>query len=134
MRKIAKVYNYKKKFSPIMKNELNYCKEVTKIDFTSDNIKICFSLTQNCDKELEHLKPDFDLKNLKNFMTTPREKFLDLQKIIEFIPKSINSKFYESFYCAETIPISKSQKLLHKLFDEKNKNKKSNESKRRKTK
>lgn len=58
-------------------------------------------------------------------------KFLDLQKILEFIPKSNNSKFYESLYCTETAPISKSQKLLHNLFDEKNK---SNESKRRRTK
>jgi hypothetical protein len=29
--KVAKVYNYKKKFSPILKNQLNYCKEVRKI-------------------------------------------------------------------------------------------------------
>jgi hypothetical protein len=96
--KIAKVYNYKKKFSPILKNQLNYCKEVRKIQFTSDNIKISFSLTENCDKELELFKPDFDLKNLKkflddielaydNYLPISREKFLDLQKILEFIPK-----------------------------------------------
>ncbi len=129
--KIAKVYNYKKKFSPILKNQLNYCKEVRKIQFTSDNIKISFSLTKNCDKELELFKPDFDLKNLKkflddielaydNYLPISREKFLDIQKILEFIPKSTNYKFYETFYCTETIPISKSQNLLHKLFDEKN--------------
>ncbi len=60
-----------------------------------------------------------------NFLPISREKFLDLQKILEFIPKSTNSKFYESLYWAEKAPISKSQQLLHNLFDEKNKNKKS---------
>ena len=67
-----------------------------------------------------------------NYLPITREKFQDLQKILEFIPKSSNSKFYESLYCTETAPISKSQKLLHNLFDEKNKNNKSNESKKKK--
>jgi hypothetical protein len=66
--KISKDFNYKKKFSPIPKNQLNYCKEVRKIQFTSDNIKISFSLTEDCDKELKHFKPDFNLKNLKIFL------------------------------------------------------------------
>jgi hypothetical protein len=60
-----------------------------------------------------------------DYLPIPREKFLDLQKILEFIPKSTNSKFYES-YCVEKAPISKSKQLLHNLFDKKNKNKKSN--------
>jgi hypothetical protein len=67
--------------------------------------------------------------------------------ICQFLAK--NSKIYKKFlnlylnqqiinfmklYCTETIPISKSQKLLHKLFDDRNEKRKSNESKRRKTK
>ncbi len=83
-------------------------------------------------KNLKNFLDDIELA-YDNYLPIPREK-LDLQKILEFIPKSKNSKFYKSFYCTETIPISKSQKLSHKLFDEKNKKKKSNESKRRKTK
>ncbi len=69
-----------------------------------------------------------------NYLPISREKFLDLQKILEFIPKSINYKFDETFYCTETISISKSQNLLHKLFDEKNEKRKFNESKRSETK
>jgi hypothetical protein len=50
-KKIAIVYDYKKKCSPILKNQLNYCIEVRKIHFTSDIkmafIKISFSLTEN---------------------------------------------------------------------------------------
>jgi hypothetical protein len=41
--KIAKVYNYKNKFSAIMKNQLNHCKEVRKIKTTSKDIKIALS-------------------------------------------------------------------------------------------
>ncbi len=83
-------------------------------------------------KDLKNYLDDIELA-YDNYLPIPREKFLDLQKILEFISKSTNSKFYESLYCAEKAPISKSQQLLYNLFDEKNKNKKSNESKRRKT-
>ncbi len=73
-----------------------------------------------------------------SIMTTIWQKFLDLQKKrkknLELIPKSKNCKFYETFYCTQTIPISKSQNFLRELFDEKNEKRKSNESKGRKTK
>ncbi len=48
--KIAKVYDYKKKFSAILKNQLNHFKEVRKIQITSKDIKIALSLTDNCNK------------------------------------------------------------------------------------
>jgi len=84
-------------------------------------------------KNLKKFLDDIELA-YDNYLPISREKFLDIQKILEFIPKSTNYKFYETFYCTETIPISKSQNLLHKIFDEKNEKRKSNESKRSKTK
>jgi len=65
-----------------------------------------------------------------------REKFLDMQKIMEFIPKTSNSKFYDTLYSIDNISCAKSQKLLHKLFDKCNKiNKyKSRSAKKQKTK
>ena len=65
--KIAKVFDYKKKFSAILKNQLNHCKDIRKIQFDSKDIKIAFSLTDDCDKELELFKSNFHLKDLKKF-------------------------------------------------------------------
>ena len=51
-----------------------------------------------------------------------REKLLDMNKIIKYIPKGNNSKFYDSLYRLDKTKISKSQKLLHNLFDKFNQN------------
>jgi hypothetical protein len=78
---------------------------------------------------LDDIELDYDNYLAKILRFTKKKK-----KFLELIPKSKNCKFYETFYCTQTIPISKSQNLLRKLFDEKNEKRKSNESKGRKTK
>ena len=57
------------------------------------------------------------------------EKFFDMQKILKYIPNKLQNEFnfYDSLYSIDSIPIPKTQVLLHQLFDQKNKTR--NESK-----
>jgi hypothetical protein len=107
--KVAKVYKYKKKLSEILKNQINRCKNVIKIQFTVKGIKIPFTLSENCEQELEIFKLNADITNLDHFfndinlayekpLPISREKLLDICKILEYIPKTVNSKFYDTLY------------------------------------
>jgi hypothetical protein len=62
-----------------------------------------------------------------------RQKLLDIQKLIPFIPKT-ECKFYDSLYCLDWPKVSKTQELLDQNFDNQNKdrvvNDKSSKSKR----
>ena len=46
--------------------------------------------------------------------------FSSTTKLIKFLPVS-ESKFYDTLYSLETEPISKTQELLHNVFDNLNK-------------
>jgi hypothetical protein len=95
---IAKVYNYKKKFSKIMKNQLNNCSEVRKINFSECDVKVSLSLTKECNIKLDLFKNNFNINTLNNLMNDLQyayEKLLDIQKLIQSIPKN-DSKFYKN--------------------------------------
>ncbi len=55
---IVKVLDYKKKLSPILKNQLNHCSCVRKIASTEKDIKI--SLSEDFKQSLELFKLNFD--------------------------------------------------------------------------
>ncbi len=44
---------------------------------------------------------------------------LDIQKLQDFIPKTV-SEFYNTLRSLDSVPKSKSQELMHELFDLKN--------------
>ena len=48
-----------------------------------------------------------------------REKFLDIKKLIEFIPET-SSQFYETLYSLDSTQKSKTQKLIHELLHSEN--------------
>jgi hypothetical protein len=138
---IAKVYNYKKKFSEIMKNQLNNCSEVRKISFSECDVKVSLSLTTECNIKLDLFKNNFNINTLNNFMNDlqyayekilpiSREKLLDIQKLIEFIPKN-DSAFYKTLYSLDSVPMPKSQELIHELFDLTNEKTKNSVKKRK---
>jgi hypothetical protein len=129
---IVKVLDYKKKLSPILKNQLNHCSCVRKITFTKKDIKISLTLSEDFEQSLELFKPNFDKKLLnnyledlqfayQNFLPISREKLYDIMKIIEFIPNSVDKKFYDSLYSLETAEMSNGHKLMHTLFEKSNK-------------
>ncbi len=69
----------------------------------------------------------------ENYITISREKLLDIQKLISFIPKT-ECKFYNSLYSLDSPKVSKTQELLDQNFDNQNKDRvvsdKSSKSKR----
>jgi hypothetical protein len=46
---LTKVFDYKKKFAKIVKNQLEICSEVRKILFEESDVKISLSLSSECD-------------------------------------------------------------------------------------
>ncbi len=73
-----------------------------------------------------------DITNLDNFfndinlayekpLPISREKLVDIYKILEYIPKTVNSKSYDTLYSLDNTSCTKSQKLLQELFDKNNK-------------
>ena len=47
-----------------------------------------------------------------NVLPISREKLLDMNKIIKYIPKGNNSKFYDSLYSLDKTKISKSKIII----------------------
>jgi hypothetical protein len=127
---IAKVYDFKKKFSEIMKNQLENCTEVRKIIFSECDVKVSLSLTEECNINLDLFKLNFNNKILNNFLhdlqlayekilLISREKLLDIHKLQDFIPKTV-LEFYNTLRSLDSVPKSKSQELMHELSDLKN--------------
>ena len=125
---VIKVYDFKLKFSEILRNTMNYCQKIHKIEFAESDIKVALSINEECTKDLDIFNSKFELEQFKrilndirlaydNVLPIYREKLLDINKIIEYISKGNNSKFYDSLYSLDKTEISKSQKLLHNLFD-----------------
>jgi hypothetical protein len=56
----------------------------------------------------------------ENYIAILRQKLLDMQKLIPFIPKT-ECKFYDSLYSLDSPKVSKTQELLHQNFDNQNK-------------
>ncbi len=88
---------------------------------------VSLSLTEECNINLDLFKLNFDNKILNNFLhdlqlayekilPISREKLLDIQKLKDFIPKTV-SEFYNTLYSLDSVPKSKSQELMHELFD-----------------
>lgn len=127
---IAKVFDYKKKFIEIVKNQLQYCKNVRKIIINRLDIKISLSLEKECDKSLKLFKKTFNISESAFFLNDislaydnnlplTQEKFVDLQKILAFIPKKSENEFnfYNTLHSIIKNPVTKTQTLLHDLFD-----------------
>jgi hypothetical protein len=116
-----------------LKNQLDFCSNVRQIEFDYKEIIISLLLNESPDKVLKLFKPDFDENLLINIfddielaydqvLPISREKFLDVMKIIEFIPNTANTEFYKCLYSLDSAPMSRNQKLIHDLFQKNNKN------------
>ncbi len=114
-----------------------------KILFEESDVKISLSLSSECDTSLYLFKQNIANSELgnylndlqlayENYIAISREKLLDIQKLIPFIPKT-ECKFYDSLYSLDLPKVCKTQELLHQNFDNQNKdrvNDKSSKSKR----
>jgi hypothetical protein len=128
---IAKVFDYKRKFSSVLRNQLNHCSTVRQIIFTENDTKISLSLKNACENSLEIFKPKYNQKSLLNYLEDiqlaydkclplSREQLYDVLKIVEFIPNSVSKNFYKTLYTLDSTEINNNQKSLHKLFDKNN--------------
>jgi hypothetical protein len=109
---IVKVLDYKKKLSPILKNQLNHCSCVRKITFTEKGIKISLTLSEDFEQSLELFKPNFDQKLLNScledlqlayqkFLPISREKLYDNDEQCSSIWCSVVSTSTEQFNFSE---------------------------------
>jgi hypothetical protein len=137
VKSMAKVLKYKEKISEIVKNSLENCSNVRKITINSSNVRISLSLRNECTIDLNLFKNNFNYKELNsffenipqaydNYLPISRDKFFDMQKILKYIPNKLQNEFnfYDTLYSIDSMPIPKTQVLLHELFDQKNQNQK----------
>ncbi len=115
-----------------MKNSLDNCSNVRKISINLSNVRISLSLRNDCSIDLTLFKKNFNCEELNsffedipkaydNYLPISREKFFDIQKILKYIPNKLQNEFnfYDSLYSIDSVPIPKTQILLHQLFDQK---------------
>jgi hypothetical protein len=74
-----------KKFSEIMKNQLNNCSEVRKINFSECDVKVSLSLTTECNIKLDLFKNNLNINILNNFMNDLQYAY---EKICLFLEKN----------------------------------------------